>query len=373
MAASPQQLLDLPASGRARHEPAHRHGFRHEVILHGDGAEGFVRQTAPLVEEALDRDAAVLVAVGPDRGALLREALGERSARVGFLEMRRLGANPARIIPAWREFLDSSGAGPEPLGVGEPVWPGRSVAELDECWRHEALLNVAFGAGRSWRLLCPYDVDSLDDHVIEAAHLCHPRVLSAAGEHPSRSFGRQTRPFDGSLSEPPPQARDLAFSERDLSDVRRALRSWARVEGLDREATGDLVLAVDEIATNSIRHGGGTGRLWMWREGGSLLCEIRDLGEMHDPLLGRIRPDRSRHAAAACGSSTSSATSSRSAPRTPAARSGSTSASPEGPSGRPSDCTISLTSWLESGDGGQLPAPSRDQAGERPRDHRDGR
>lgn len=43
-------------------------------------------------------------------------------------------------------------------------------------------------------------------------------------------------------------------------------------------------------ATNSVRHGGGRGRLRVWDDGGSLICEVRDDGVIEDPLVGRVRP-----------------------------------------------------------------------------------
>jgi anti-sigma regulatory factor (Ser/Thr protein kinase) len=52
----------------------------------------------------------------------------------------------------------------------------------------------------------------------------------------------------------------------------------------------DLVLAADEIATNSLRHGGGLGTAGVWTEGDEVVCEIRDRGRMHEPLAGRRRP-----------------------------------------------------------------------------------
>jgi len=298
MAAS-AHLLDVPGQDSAEYAPKPaRHGFRHEVILHGDGAEGFVRQTMPLISRAIERDSPVLIAVAPDRIERLGEALGARRGRVAFVDIRQIGANPARIIPAWREFLERTGpSGGEPLGIGEPVWRGRSTAELDECWRHEALLNVAFGGGRPWRLLCPYDVDGLEDHVIEAAHICHPLIAGEQGCGVSSRYRRNVRPFDGTLEEPTGEVGELSFGEAELGLLRRRLTSWARLEGLPSADVEDLVLAVDEIATNSIRHGGGRGQLRMWRVGGSLLCEIRDAGQMRDPLLGRARPND----AAVCG------------------------------------------------------------------------
>jgi anti-sigma regulatory factor (Ser/Thr protein kinase) len=59
---------------------------------------------------------------------------------------------------------------------------------------------------------------------------------------------------------------------------------------LDDERGERLVLAVNELASNSIRHGGGRGRLLVWREADTLLCEVRDDGHIADPLAGRRRP-----------------------------------------------------------------------------------
>ncbi len=75
------------------------------------------------------------------------------------------------------------------------------------------------------------------------------------------------------------------------------------------------MLAVNELAANSVRHGGGRGELHVWHEDDALVCEVRDAGCITDPLAGRHIPTSSSSAAAACGWSTSSATSSRSARR----------------------------------------------------------
>ena len=113
--------------------------------------------------------------------------------------------------------------------------------------------------------------------------LRHEVVLHGDG---TEGFARQTMP----LPEPPGRPGELAFGEADLGTIRRRVSGWARSEGMSAERTRDLVLAVDEIATNSIRHGGGRGRLRMWRETVELVCEVRDAGQMRDPLLGRVRP-----------------------------------------------------------------------------------
>ncbi|HEY1450507.1 MAG TPA: ATP-binding protein, partial [Solirubrobacteraceae bacterium] len=52
----------------------------------------------------------------------------------------------------------------------------------------------------------------------------------------------------------------------------------------------DFVLAVNELATNSVQHGGGGGMLRVWQEPGALVCDVRDRGFIEDPLAGRRRP-----------------------------------------------------------------------------------
>ena len=64
----------------------------------------------------------------------------------------------------------------------------------------------------------------------------------------------------------------------------------AAAAGLDPTRAADLVLAVDELATNSLRHGGGRGTLRIWRDHSALVCEVRDAGRIEDPLAGRERP-----------------------------------------------------------------------------------
>src|SRR5215469_13544788 len=114
----------------------------------------------------------LLIAVPEDKGSLLREHLGER---VGYADMTRLGRNPARIIPVIRDFIDAY-PGQRVRYVGEPVWPGRSAAEMYEAARHEALVNLAF-CGLPATILCPYDAAGLPASVVGEAERTHPAVL----------------------------------------------------------------------------------------------------------------------------------------------------------------------------------------------------
>ena len=66
--------------------------------------------------------------------------------------------------------------------------------------------------------------------------------------------------------------------------------SWATKEALAPEPAEELVLAVHEVATNSVRHGGGVGMLRLWRTSDTLVCEVQDAGHIRDPLTARRRP-----------------------------------------------------------------------------------
>ena len=55
---------------------------------------------------------------------------------------------PRAVIAAWRAFVQAHPGASRLCGIGEPVDPGRSPAELAECQLHEALLNIAFDVHR---------------------------------------------------------------------------------------------------------------------------------------------------------------------------------------------------------------------------------
>ncbi len=267
--------------------------FRHEALFY-NGEDGFLRGTLPFAREGLAAGEPLLVAVGEQRARLLRDALGADAERVRFVDMQEVGRNPARVMPAWRDFLAEHAGHPRGVrGIGEPVWPGRSAAELDECARHEWLMNAAFASEPAWRLLCPYDLDALDREVIDAARLTHPALMH---EGVSRRNGAYLPlaiapgPFNGSLPAPPADHEQLLFTRLGLGAVRNLVANRASDAGLSVEAGEELVLAINELATNSVQYGGGGGTLRTWSEPGAFVCEVRDRGFIRDPLVGRLAP-----------------------------------------------------------------------------------
>jgi anti-sigma regulatory factor (Ser/Thr protein kinase) len=266
--------------------------FQHEALLYA-GEDGFLAGTVPFIREAVAAGEPILVVVGAGKIARLREALGAEAQRVRFEDMAVVGENPARIIPAWEEFLREH-AGRPVRGIGEPIGPDRGAAELTECHRHESLLNVAFADTPAFTLLCPYDTDQLEPVVIAEAHCTHPYVRSGGAARESPGYGgvqAAAAPFAEALPDPPGAAAELPFDAGALFAVRTLVATLAGAAGMARSRTEDLVLAVSEVAANSVRHGGGRGVLRVWEDDAAMVCEVRDAGRFTDPLAGRRRPE----------------------------------------------------------------------------------
>jgi anti-sigma regulatory factor (Ser/Thr protein kinase) len=271
--------------------------FAHEALLYG-GDDGFLDGTMPFVLEGLAADEPMLLVLSAAKLERIKGELNGDGHRILFADMDEVGANPARIIPAWRRFLDEQAAEGRPVrGIGEPIWAGRRPDELVECQRHESLLNLAFADASAFRLLCPYDVDTLDASVIAEALRSHPHVVEDGVRRGSPSFrglSAIAAPFTEPLPAPPASVQELAFDGESLGAVRRLVASRAAEAELDSARASDLVLAVNEIATNSVRHGGGTGTLRVWVGTRWLVCEIEDRGRIDDPMAGREEPTPDR-------------------------------------------------------------------------------
>lgn len=85
---------------------------------------------------------------------------------------------------------------------------------------------------------------------------------------------------------------DLPFVEADLVSLREAVAAHADAAGLPPSRVEDLVLIAHELATNAVRHGGGRGRLRLWKEGNAVLCRVTDDGPGLPPSVQPpVRPD----------------------------------------------------------------------------------
>jgi anti-sigma regulatory factor (Ser/Thr protein kinase) len=266
-------------------------GYRHEAFLYS-GQPEFLSGTLSFIRRAVSAGDPVLVVVSAAKIGLLREQLGAEAGHVAFADMADVGDNPARIIAVWQAFVQGNAGAAQLCGIGEPIHPERSPTELAECQLHEALLNVAFDGATPLWLLCPYDLESLAADVIDEAQRTHPFVAHGDQRQASGAFEPidLDDPFDRAVPAPPDGAASMSFGSGELHLLRAFVAERAGQAGLGKEQASGLVLAVSEVASNSLRHGGGRGELRLWAEGRWLVCEVSDRGHITSPLVGRVRP-----------------------------------------------------------------------------------
>lgn len=80
------------------------------------------------------------------------------------------------------------------------------------------------------------------------------------------------------------------FRRDDLPTLRTFVGQQALRIGATDEQIEVLVLAVSELATNAVRHGGGGGRLRLWRGAVHIVCEVADSGPGMPPDAGMLPP-----------------------------------------------------------------------------------
>ena len=222
---------------------------------------------------------------------LLEDALGADAAAVRFTDMAELGRNPARIIPAWQRVRPRARLGPG-------------------AWHRRADLGRA--ARRRARGVPGPRVP--DQHGVRGHRRVQPHVsrTTSPGSSPPSSTRRaaatrsspteRTAVSRASATAAPSRRRRRRCRRREGAPTCSASSSTrcptcasssaerATAAGLDANKTGQLVLAANELASNSVRHGGGFGVLRVWVDGDAVVCEVRDQGHIGDPLAGRHTP-----------------------------------------------------------------------------------
>ncbi|SCG80453.1 Anti-sigma regulatory factor (Ser/Thr protein kinase) [Micromonospora echinaurantiaca] len=79
-----------------------------------------------------------------------------------------------------------------------------------------------------------------------------------------------------------------AFTAATATEVRHALVRHVAAAGLAGDDAEDFVLAVHELVTNAVRHGGGAGRVELLRQADVLVCEVHDHGTGTDADAVRL-------------------------------------------------------------------------------------
>lgn len=260
----------------------------HEAMFYTDD-DGYVDATRAFVEAGLAAAEPVLVAVPGPNLELLKAAIGS-PAGLSYRDMSEAGRNPGWIIPGVLLAFAGEHRGSRVRMVGEPIWAGRSPAAYPRCVQHEALINIAL-AGYQASVLCAYDAGRLDIHAIADAASTHPVLIRAGERQVSPGYGSPEAvvdAFNRPLPEPTRTPSTLLFDASGLSGMRALVAALAGGAGLVPDRVADLQVAVSEIATNAVTHGGNSAVLRAWADVDGMICEVTGSSVLTDRLAGRI-------------------------------------------------------------------------------------
>jgi anti-sigma regulatory factor (Ser/Thr protein kinase) len=269
-------------------------GFVHQALIYGSDQE-FIDVALPFVEQGLDSSEPTLVAVQARHIENLRAALGPISGELTLVPTEEWYVTSARTRDKFARWaVERAEDGGRVRLMGEPPWAVGHEPRVRDWARHEAVVNVAF-ASLPVTLICPYDAQVLPQEVLDHARETHPEIVSAAGVLPSLSY-ENPRDFCERLdSTVEVQSREpsveMMFGLEDLPSVRRLIGSFAIDAGFSGPRTEEIVLAVNEIATNALLHGEPPATVRAWNAEDEIILEVVDAGEgIPDALAGQLPP-----------------------------------------------------------------------------------
>jgi anti-sigma regulatory factor (Ser/Thr protein kinase) len=260
----------------------------HTAVLYRSDAEYAAAVMDVAAADNAGKPGVVLAATGRHE-QVVRDALSLTAAKVSFADIAELSRDPARLVAAVLSFADDH-PGQQVCCVMEAAWPGRTGAELQELGRSEAVCTLAL-AERPVTMLCPYDGSELPADVLSRMELTHPAIIDGGQHRPGHGYlgaGRFPPECDEPLPSPPPDAATVTF-RRDLATARAFAARHAQSSGLSSARVIDLVLAVGELAANTLRHSPDGGTVSAWTTADEVLLQVEDMGHITDPMAGYRR------------------------------------------------------------------------------------
>jgi hypothetical protein len=157
------------------------------VLIYDSDAE-YVASAVPFLVDGITRNDCVAVVAGDWQTRMVRDALGVDSARVEFYDSAEWYVLPTGALDRYRSFVKQCfERGAQWIRIiGEPVWAGRSQAEVATWTRYESMLNLSLASAPA-TIMCPYDARCVSDEILAGAWHTHPEV--AEGDQVSASLG----------------------------------------------------------------------------------------------------------------------------------------------------------------------------------------
>ena len=266
------------------------------LIYHG--VDEFVSRVSGYVRAGLALDEPVLVLASREKVERVRDELGTDASGVEFADAE-VGYHPqARATYECLDYVQRQ-EGRRSRVVAEQALARRSPVEVADYLRIESAANVVYQP-YPVEILCPYDAAALRSELVDACRRTHAELLEDTGARPSAQFVAPHRfiPDSTTVPEPPVTAPAIVcVTGADVPAARHFTREEVRRAGLPDLVVDDVVLAVSELVSNALTHGGPPARLSVYTERAPghvpvLVCHVSDDGGIPVDALAGYAPPR---------------------------------------------------------------------------------
>jgi len=264
--------------------------YLHDALLYDDGAQ-LVESVVPFLLQGLESGEAVVIATGAATADVLRDAVGG-DPRVHVLDRGDVyrARTPSAITTFRRLAEQRTAEGVRRVRVVGEVDFGDTERDWLEWQRYESVINVALGEWPLWGL-CVFDTQRLPDPLLETARRTHSSLADRGNRSANPDF---VAPAEYLRSLPVPDeplertAPRLSVPDvEDFVSLRHAVATELATVRASRDAVEDYLLAVDEMTSNAIRHGGPPVSVRLWVGEDRVVCSVDDRGPgFDDPFAG---------------------------------------------------------------------------------------
>jgi transcriptional regulator with XRE-family HTH domain len=168
--------VDYLVAGSATVAPAL---LKHQILEYGSDDQYLVT-AIPFLMEGIERSDSVLMVTAKRHMNLVRNALGDNTRHVEFLDAADWYRSLRDAASGYRTLVRErfERGAPWIRIIAEPVWTGRSETQLSDWFRYESVINLSFASSPA-TIVCTYDTRSLPDSVLASARRTHPEVVGA--------------------------------------------------------------------------------------------------------------------------------------------------------------------------------------------------
>ncbi len=273
--------------------------YRHGLLVH-DTDEELIEGTRAFVARGLASDGDVLVHGPRDRVDLMRDVLGSHP-RLAYGFDEELYQAPMTTLFAYQRTL-AERSEPTQLWVTGTVPLGLDTARQGAWHRYESAVDEALGT-YPFAAMCTYDTRDRPASVIAGALATHRTVNVDLTDRDNPQYVEPGAFLGAPLAQrpeapaAPPSTSTVIHDFDHLSAARDLVKADAyQHSAVSPQTIEQFRVAVNEVTTNGLLHGGPPVRVTLWTAVGSLTCLVEDCGPGSlDPMTGYRHPEGPRH------------------------------------------------------------------------------